>query len=150
MDSCRLSVNSTGAFYHPLGDVTPIDCRYGEEIGSVDLPDKMLLLVTGKTPVPYGRLHSVRGIAISNLSNQGTQTQPTAEEAAAMAARILYVGFGDNESPSLELPPMIPGKRPLGGSQFLWLASGAQVWLSCPQGVKVTARIQLFPGHADG
>jgi hypothetical protein len=150
MDLCRLSVNSTGAFFHPLGDQTTIDCRYGETIATAQLPDTQLLAVTGRTPLPMGRIHNARGVAIHNVSNQGTQTQPTAEEAAAMAGKILFVGFGDASAPSLELPPMIPGKTQLGGSQFLWLILGADVWLDTPSGVTVIARVQIFPGADNG
>jgi hypothetical protein len=149
MDRCRLSVNTTGAFFHPLGDVTPIDCRYGEQLDTVDLPDKMLVLVTGKTPIPWGRVKHPRGVAITNVSNQGTQTVPTEEQLQAMAGKVLYVGFGDASKHSLRLPPMRPGQDPLGGSQFLWLESGAEVWLDVPAGVTVTARIQIFPGGSD-
>ena len=76
--------------------------------------------------------------------------QPTEEELAEMSRKVLLVGFGDNEKPSLSLPPMIPGKTQFGGSQFLWLAPGAAVWLSVPEGVSVTARIAIFPGDDDG
>jgi len=149
MESCRLSVNTTGAFFHPLGDVTPIDCRYGEMLATVDLPDKLLLVVTGKTPIPWGRVKSPRAVAICNVSNQGTQSQPTPEERAAMASKILFVGFADSTVPSLELPPMVPGGQQFGGSQFLWLIPGVDVWLDVPDGVSATARIQIFPG-SDG
>jgi hypothetical protein len=150
MDQCRLSVNTTGAFFHPLGDVTPIDCRYGETLATVDLPDKLLLSVTGKTPIPWGRVKQPRAVAITNVSNQGTQAQPTLEESAAMAARVLFVGFGDATAPSLSLPPMVPSKQDFGGSQFLWLIPGVDVWLDVPDGVAVVAKIQIFPGANDG
>jgi len=142
-------VNTTGAFFHPIGDVTPIDCRYGEQLDTVDLPDKLLVRVTGKTPLSWGRVKHPRGVAVTNVSNQGTQTVPSPEEAAAMAARVLFVGFADATTPSLRLPPMRPGVDPLGGSQFLWLATGAEVWLDVPDGVTVIARIQIFPGGDD-
>jgi len=149
MESCRLSVNTTGAFFHPLGDVTPIDCRYGEMLATVDLPDKLLLAVTGKTPIPFGRVKSPRAVAITNVSNQGTQVHPTAEERATMAAKILFVGFANATVPSLSLPPMVPGCQDFGGSQFLWLIPGVDVWLDVPDGVSATARIHIFPG-SDG
>lgn len=154
MEQCRLSVNTSGAFYHPLGDVTTIDCRYGELLSTVDLPDKLLLLVDRKTPIPFGRVKCPRAIVITNVSNHGIQQQPTAEELAEMEQKILYVGFNAAETyhnyASLELPPMVPGKQEFGGSQFLWLRPGADVWLDVPEGVSVTARIQIFPGADNG
>jgi hypothetical protein len=150
MEKCRLSVNTSGAFFHPLGDQTSIDCRYGEDLATVDLPDKMLLCVREKIVIPWGRIKRPRGIEIHNVSNQGIQVQPTEEQLAEMVGKVLLIGFGDSDEPALSLPPMIPGKTQFGGSQFLWLAPGASVWLSVPEGVSALARIALFPGDDDG
>lgn len=150
MDKCRLSLNSTGAFFHPLGDVTPIDCRYGEDTATVGLPDKMLMVVRERTLLDWGRVKRPRAVAIHNVSNHGAQSMPTNEELAVMRQRIVYVGFGDNANASLELPPLLPGKTQFGGNQFLWLASGATVWLDVPAGAAATVRVQIFPGSDDG
>ena len=150
MEKCRLSVNTSGAFFHPLGDQTPIDCRYGEDLATVDLPDKMLLRVDSKILIPWGRIKRPRAVEIHNVSNQGVQVNPTEEELVTMQGKVLLVGFANSDYPSLSLPPMIPGKTQFGGSQFLWLAPGSAVWLSVPEGVSATARIAIFPGDDDG
>jgi len=93
MDQCRLSIAATGAFWHPLGDQTPIDCRYGETIDSVELPHRQLLRVSGDTPVNYGQLVNPRTVIVWNVSGLGLQVQPTEEEAAAIAAQVLLVGL---------------------------------------------------------
>ena len=150
MDKCRLSLNSTGAFFHPLGDQTPIDCRYGEDLATSDLPDKVLAVIRERTLLDWGRVKRPRAVQIQNVSNQGVQSMPTDEELAVMRQRVLYVGFGDNSNASLELPPLLPGKTQFGGSQFLWLAPGAVIWLDVPAGASATVRVQIFPGSDDG
>lgn len=150
MNKCRLSVNIQGAFMHPLGDQTPIDCRYGEDLATESLPDKALMLVKDKSIIDWGRVKRPRGLEIKNVSNQNTDTMPTEDELAIMQRRILYVGFGDSDVPALELPPVVPGRSQFGGCQFLWLAPGAVVWLSTATGVTTTARVQIFPGSNDG
>ena len=150
MEKCRLSLNSTGAFFHPLGDQTPIDCRYGEDIATVDLPDKRLLRIENKHHLDWGRIKSPRAVEIHNVSNQGIQVHPSEEELAVMALNVLYVGFGCSKGPSLMLPPIIPSKTQFGGSQFLWLSPGADVWLDVAQGTSATVRVTIFPGDDDG
>jgi hypothetical protein len=150
MNHCRLSVNVSGAFMHPLGDQTPIDCRYGEDLATEALPDKALIVVREKTVVGWGRVKHPRGLEIKNVSNQTTQKMPEEDELEAMRRSILYVGFGDSDTPVLELPPFVPGGTQFGGAQFLWLAPGAVVWLSTTPGALTTARVQIFPGGEDG
>lgn len=145
-EKCRLSVNLTGAFLHPLGDQTPIDCRYGETIETVQLSDHDLVLVTGRQWVGYGRVTSPRAVTITNVSNQGAQSMPPADELERMRQRVLLIGFGDNTEPSLALPPMVPGGSPFGCGQLLWLCRGATVWLDVPAGMTAQAKIQAFPG----
>ena len=89
MDACQLSVNCTGAFWHPLGDNTPIDCRYGEQLQTVELPDRVLLCVTKRTMLDFGRIKHPRAIEVNNVSNQGEHVQPTEEESEAMERKVL-------------------------------------------------------------
>lgn len=151
MDRCRLSVAATGAFLHPLGDQTPIDCRHSEWIDSIALPHRELLSVDTTTPVPYGSLVNPRAVVVWNLAGVGLQVQPTPEEAAAIAARVLEIGLTDQDltAPTgwLQLPAALPGK-PQGGSQLLWLAPGTRVVLRPAQaGVAVMARVLVLPGQ---
>jgi hypothetical protein len=67
-----------------------------------------------------------------------------------MERRILYVGFGESDTPALKLPPLVPGRSQFGGCQFLWLTPGVKVWLSTEPGVTATARVQIFPGGDNG
>jgi hypothetical protein len=150
MNKCRLSVNVSGAFMHPLGDQTPIDCRYGEDLATESLPDKALIVVREKTVVGWGRVKRPRGLEIKNVSNQTAQNMPEEGELEAMRKRVLYVGFGDSDTPVLKLPPFVPGGAQFGGCQFLWLSPGAVVWLGTAPGAMTTARVQIFPGGDDG
>lgn len=146
MDQCRLAVNTSGCFYHPIGDQTPIDCRYAESLATVELPDKQLLYVSGRHVIDWGRIKHPRGLEIHNLSNVGTQSQPTDEEREKMQAKILRVGFNDDPLPAIELPPYVPGGNQFGGSQFLWLAPGVRVWLDVAPGSTATAKVIMYPG----
>lgn len=150
MDDCRLSLNVTGAFLHPLGDQTPIDCRYGETLKTAELPDRQILYVEARTRLDFGRVKNPRAVVIHNVSNQGEQVQPSEEERVMMERRVLFVGFGENQAPSIELPPSVPGGNQFGGGQFLWLARGASVWLDVTPGYGTVARVAIFPGNRDG
>lgn len=152
MDVCRLSIAATGAFLHPLGDQTPIDCRYGEMIDTVDLPHRWVRLVNRETAVDFGALENPRAAIIWNVSGLGLQIQPTEEEAAKIAEQVLQVG----------LCGPIPGGTPegwqslraaraghdQGGSTILWLSPGTGVVVR-PQnpGTSVLVRALIIPGN---
>ena len=150
MDSSRLSLAVRGAYTHALGDVTPIDICYGETIDSPDLPPRKMLVVSGRTELRSADCEDPRAVLIQNVSNQGTQTMPTADELAAMRRRVLLVGFNEDPTPALELPPMIPGEQPYSCGQLLWLASGATVWLDTLDGAQAVARVVFFPRNSNG
>ena len=149
MDTCRLSINANGAFWHPLGDQTPIDCRYGETINSCDLPHRQLAVIERETFVSYGSLKNPRAVVVWNVAGLGLQTQPTEEEAKAIAARMLFVGTtGDETIPTgwQLLRPAIPGQDQ-GGSTTLWLAPGTRVVLRPAfTGARVPVRVLVIPG----
>jgi hypothetical protein len=149
-EQCRLSVNTSGCFYHPFGDQTTIDCRYGELLATFDLPNKQILYVTERHVIDWGKIKRPRGIEIHNASNLGTQSQPTDEERERMQGRILFVGFNDDTQPAITLPPYVPGVNQFGGSQFLWLADGVRCWLDVPAGAKTSAKVIVYPGASDG
>lgn len=157
-DLCRFSVAATGAFLHPLGDQTPIDCRYGELIDTVQLPHREMLYLTKPTVVPFGALQNPRAVVVWNMSGCNQQTQPTTEEAAAIAAQVLYVAVVSADCPRdptpddcrqlgwLELRPAGTGKSQ-GGSQVLWLAPGAHVVLRpATEAAAVVVRALVIPG----
>lgn len=150
-DHCRLSIAATGAFLHPLGDQTPIDCRYGESIDTVDLPHKQILCVSGPVLVSYGGLVNPRAVIVWNVSGEGLQVQPTPEEAAAIAATVLHVGLTAGDDPPLpaawqEIRPAKPGSG-LPGATILWLAPGASVMVRpANPGTTVTVRVLVIPG----
>jgi hypothetical protein len=150
-DHCRLSIAATGAFFHPLGDQTPIDCRYGELIDSVDLPHKQILRVSGPVLVSYGALVNPRAVIVWNVSGEGLQVRPTPEEAAAIAAAVLHVGLTAGDDPPLptawqEIRPAQPGSG-LPGATILWLAPKARVILRpANPGTTVTVRVLVIPG----
>lgn len=147
---CRLSIAATGAFLHPLGDQTPIDCRYGELIRTVDLPSRQLKVVDQVLAVDYGSLKNPRAVIVWNVSGQGLQSQPTPEEAAAIAAKVLLVGITgpDGATPTgwQDLRPAKIGEHQ-GGSTILWLAPGARVVLRPAGTLAVTARVLVVPGE---
>ena len=149
MDTCRLSINANGAFWHPLGDQTPIDCRYGETINSCDLPHRQMAVVEGDTFVKYGGLNNPRAVIVWNVAGLGLQTQPTEEEVKAIAGRMLLVGVtGDETLPTgwQLLRPAIPGQDQ-GGSTTLWLAPGTRVVLRPAfTGARVPVRVLVIPG----
>lgn len=149
-DFCRLSIAATGAFLHPLGDQTPIDCRYGELIRTVDLPGRCLKVVDQPLLVDYGSLKNPRAVIVWNVSGQGMQSRPTPEEAAAIAAKVLLVGITgpDGAAPTgwQELRPARIGEQQ-GGSTILWLAPGARVMLRPAGESPVTARVLVVPGE---
>jgi hypothetical protein len=151
MEQCRLSIAATGAFLHPLGDQTPIDCRYGEMLDTVQLPHKQMLSVISEMVLAFGGLTNPRAVIVWNMSGLGLQVQPTEEQAAAIAAKVLEVGLiGPNASPSpsgwQSIRPTRPGQD-LGGSTILWLAPGTRVVLRpATAGVNVLARVLVIPG----
>jgi hypothetical protein len=149
MDQSRLSINSTGAYWHPLGDQTPIDCRYGEMLDSVDLPHKILRVIEAEHIVDYGPLKNPRACIVWTVSGQGLQSKPTEEEAAAIAAQQLLVGLtgpgGERVTGWQLLRPAKPGEQ-LGGSAILWLAPGTRVVLR-PMNARVSVRVLVLPGQ---
>lgn len=150
MEQCRLSIAATGAFMHPLGDQTPIDCRYGELLDTVQLAYRQMLSVSAETPVDYGPLRNPRAVIVWNVSGQGLQVQPTPEEAAQIAAQVLEVGQAtvDAGIPNgwQEIRPAVPGSG-LGGSTILWLPKNTQVYVRpATTGVRVLARVLVIPG----
>lgn len=152
MDRCRLTIAATGGFFHPLGDQTPIDCRYGEFLETVELPHKKILCVTAETIVDYGGLKNPRAVLVWNMTGMGSQVQPTPEEAARIAASELLVGLtneaGDPPAGWLRILPYRKGE-PQGGSQILWLAPGTRVVLRpANPGSTVIARTLVIPGNS--
>lgn len=154
LDLARLSVNASGAFYHPLGDQSTIDCRYGEVIDSIELPHRQLLQVQHPARVSYGSLINPRAVIVWNVSGVGLQTLPTEEEAAEIAARILLVGLCDGKH-SVDEPRgwqmLLPARvgHDQGGSCILWLPPSTHVVLR-PQSIDhpVLARLLIIPGEA--
>ena len=149
MDTCRFSINANGAFWHPLGDQTPIDCRYGETIKSCDLPHRQLAVITDQTTVSYGSLKNPRAVVIWNVAGVNIQTQPTEQEAAGIAKCILLVGLaGADGTPTgwQLLRPAVPG-HDQGGSTTLWLAPGTRVVLRpANERTAVPVRVLVIPG----
>lgn len=151
-DVCRLSIAATGAFAHPLGDQTPIDCRYGELIDSVALPYREIVRVAEEQIVDYGRLRNPRAVIVWNVSGEGLQCNPTETAAAAIAAQVLEVGLIGPDAWTTpagwqSILPAGPGHS-RGGSTILWLAAGTRVVLRPgTPGVAVTVRILVLPGQ---
>jgi len=151
MQHARLSIASSGAYLHPLGDQTPIDCRYGETIDSEELPHRYYARVSDAELVEYGRLQNPRCVIIWNVAGQELLTIPTEEEAAELARQDLLVGLVDGNSPTIPAARQLIRPAKLGsglpGNVILWLAPGAQVLL-IPRytGVVVPARILVLPG----
>lgn len=159
MDQCRLSIAATGAFMHPLGDQTPIDCRYGETIDSLDLPHRRFVRVSAEMLLDYGGLRNPRAVVLWNVAGEGLQVIPTDEEAAAIAAKVLEVGLLGTVEPSADLAsevrtlgwqsirPACPGQG-LSGNTILWLAPGARVVLRpATPGVDILAKVLVLPGQ---
>lgn len=153
MERCYFSVNAQGAFNHPLGDQTPVDCRYGEFLDTVDLPHKHLLRVAMETVLGFGGLVNPRAVIVWNVSGQGLQIRPTDEEAAAIARQVLLVGLIGSDGPSASpggwqsLRPAAAGDLQ-GGSTILWLAPGTRVVLRPAEvDTAVLARILVLPGQ---
>lgn len=153
MDRCRLSIAATGAFLHPLGQQTPIDCRYGEFLPTVDLAYSRILQIKAVTCIPYGDLVNPRCVIVWNVSGQGLQVRPTEEEAAAIAAQVLLVGLveGDGDATSVQgwqwLKPADPGSD-LAGNTILWLAPGTRVVVRpADPNTYVMARVLVLPGQ---
>jgi len=152
MDSCRLSLVVSGVFNHPLGDQTPIDLRYGEDIATVELPERKLLVITEPT-VLTTHLVNPRAVIVENLAGLGLQTLPTDEEAAAIAAKVLLLGVSEPDRSDasggqpLLLHPAKAGQSKAQG-QFLWLAPGAVVSVRPALGVPIPIRAIWFPAGA--
>ena len=151
-DACRLSIAATGAFNHPLGDQTPIDCRYSELIDTVQLPHRQIVRVTEPTVIDYGALQNPRAVIVWNVSGEGLQLQPSPDERAAIAAQVLEVALlgPDGMGWSLgwqSIRPAVPGHS-RGGSTILWLARGTRVMLrpELPD-TYVMARVLVLPGQ---
>ena len=147
----RLSIAATGAYMHPLGDQTPIDCRYGEHIDSEELPHRYYARVSAAELVEYGRLVNPRCVVVWNMAGQDLLTFPDEEEAARLARQDLLVGLTDGDH--LTIPAARQLIRPakvgsgLAGNAILWLEPGARVIL-LPRhaGTVVPARILVLPG----
>lgn len=153
MDRCRLTVAATGAFFHPLGDQTPIDCRYGEFLETADLPHKQLLCVTGDTLTSYGALQDPRAVVLWNMTGVNLQVQPGPEEAARIADAELLVGLTNeaNDPPAgwLRVRSARVGE-PQGGSQILWLDAGTRIIVRpANAGSTVIVRTLVIPGAID-
>jgi len=152
MNRARLSIASTGAYLHPLGDQTPIDCRYGETITSEELPHRYYARVADSELVEYGRLVNPRCVIVWNMAGQELLTIPTDEEAAELARQELLVGLVDGDHPTIPTARQLIRPAKLGsglpGNVILWLAPGARVLL-LPRyaGVIVPTRILVLPGN---
>jgi len=148
MEPSRLTVTVNGAYWHPLGDVTPIDSRYSETIATEDLPDRALLKISGPIRLQT-HLQAPRGVMLENLAGKGLQKQPTDEEAAELARKVLCVGVwqkGTMGGHPIELHPCRPG-APMGQGQFFWLGPGAVISVAPREpGVEITIKITWFPG----
>ena len=152
MNKARLSMHTGGAFLHPLGDQTPIDCRYGETIQTEELPHRYHARISDAELVDYGRLVNPRAVIVWNLAGQDLLTVPDPEAAAELARQELLVGLVHHDRPTLPagawqlLRPAEIGTG-LGGNTTLWLAPEARVVLRCHvDGVVVPVRILVIPG----
>lgn len=154
MNQSRISIAASGAFLHPLGDQTPIDCRYGELVDSEELPHRYHARVRDAELVEYGRLRNPRCVIVWNLAGQELLTVPTDEEAAQLQRQELLVGLVDADSPTLPtawqlLRPAQIGSG-LGGNTILWLAPGSRVVLRPRhEDAIVPVRILVLPGNRD-
>jgi hypothetical protein len=155
MNQARLSMHTGGAFLHPLGDQTPIDCRYGETIKTEELPHRYHARVSDAELVDFGRLVNPRCVVVWNLAGQDLLTMPDEETARSIASQDLLVGLVDVDHPTIPgacqlLRPASIGTG-LGGNTILWLEPGARVLLK-PRwsGVTVPVRILVTPGDFDG
>lgn len=153
MHHARLSMHTGGAFLHPLGDQTPIDCRYGETLRTEELPHRYYATVKDAELVDYGRLINPRCVIVWNLAGHELLTMPDADEKAHLAKQELLVGLVDAEHPTI-IPGACQRLRPaeigtgLGGNTILWLEPGSRVIL-LPRTALVTvpARILVIPGE---
>lgn len=116
METSRLSLVLTGAYQHPLGDLTPIEQRTSEILDTVDLPHRQMLLVRQTMLIPHGPIVDPLCVVIWNVAGVGLQTLPTDEERAAIAAQVLQVGLcpepgepGEPGGVSPGVPPSEPG-----------------------------------------
>lgn len=112
METSRLSLVLTGAYQHPLGDLTPIEARTSEILDTVDLPHRQMLLVRQTMLIPHGPIVDPLCVVIWNVAGVGLQTLPTDEERAAIAAQVLQVGLcpepGEPGEPGGVSPGVIP------------------------------------------
>jgi len=114
MEQCRLSLVLTGAFQHPLGDLTPIESRTSELLDTVDLCHRQMLVIDKPQLIPYGSLADPLYVLIWNVAGVGLQTLPTEEQQAEIAAKVLQVGLCADGQPLLipgawqDLPPPPP------------------------------------------
>ena len=155
MNKARLSMHTGGAFLHPLGDQTPIDCRYGETLRTEELPHRYYATVKDAELVDYGRLVNPRCVIVWNLAGHELLTMPDEEAKARLAKQELLVGLVDDFVGCEAIKPnacqlLRPAEigTGLGGNAILWLPAGARVVLAPHHaGCTVPARILVIPGE---
>jgi hypothetical protein len=156
VNQARLSLHTGGAFLHPLGDQTPIDCRYGETLQTEELPHRYHARVDMAQLVDFGRLVDPRAVIVWNLAGQRLLTMPSEEEKEHLAQQELLVGLVADAVGQIN-PLACQLLRPaeigtgLGGNTILWLPPGARVVLAPRQaGCAIPARVLVIPGDRDG
>lgn len=138
MEKSQLALVTTGAFMSPLGEQWPIESRWCDLIETEHFAHREMLFVEEETEIPFGPLSDPTAVIVWNLSGVGAQKQPTPEEAAANAAKVVEV-----ESRQLLLPPAIgSGYSP---ACVIRPVPGSRVVLRPQNGSRVPCRVLVIP-----